>query len=302
MSVRIPALLALLMAVPAFAAVTPASGFAEAAAKSAELRQPLVVLVHGAAWQRASRDFMNLVWSAEEFRSAIGADVVACDVSVPQNPDENGKKNFDVKHKGWDRKSLRTFPAVQVYAPDGHLLRSLSGRQLLETAARPADLAAELGAIAAASAGRDRLLAEMDAKDAPKERIIRAIDELNQLELNPEPKAAEKFRRLDPEDVNGWADRLAFGGWDFIRRIHGRIGKKETDAALAEVEAMLARPGYTPRQRALILGAKGMLLAAKGETEKARGAYRDAHRADPDGPEGKAMLLHGRRTVDKDSK
>ncbi|MCU0797186.1 MAG: hypothetical protein MUF31_14775 [Akkermansiaceae bacterium] len=277
--------------------ITEVPGFAKAREASAGSAKPLVVLVHGSSWHRASQLFTEKFWRAADFRAGIARDVVFTEIDVRQNPKEDEQKAFAEETQGWDRGTVRSFPAIQIYGPDGHLLESLGGSMLRELALSPPLVASKIDAIAAASAERDRLLGEMDQFKTNPEEAAKRIDALCRLPIRPETDAATKFRALDPTDRYGWAARHAFGGWEFIRATSDRIAKGETDAALVEVDAMLAESAYEPAQRCLILAAKGMLLAAKGEKEAAWAAYQEAHALDPRGPDGKAIIRHGYRTV-----
>ncbi|BCX48035.1 hypothetical protein HAHE_19430 [Haloferula helveola] len=284
----------------AAAEVSVVDGFPKAREASGKSGRPLAVLVYGSDWHRASRTFATGFWQAAEFRAALESDFVLSAIDVPQNLDEEGRKAFDASVKGWDRKSVRSYPAIQIYGPDGHLLKTLSGRELREVSLSPATVAAQVDLIGRASRERDRLLREIsELKDKPDE-IAKRIDALNGLPIAPEKDAVKTFTELDPSDASGWAARLAFKDWEFIRGITGRIGKGETEAALTEVEAMLANDAYTPQQRCLILAAQGMLLTAIDRKDEAWEVYLQAWRLDPDGPNGKAVIRHGWRGVGKD--
>lgn len=286
------------MGTPMMAAdVKVVDGFAAAMADAAAASRPLAVLVHGATWQGASRRLRDDVWQADAFREALNESFTLTEISVAQNAEEAAKKSFAEETKGWNSGTVRTFPAVQVFGPDGHLLQTLSGRELRDVAVSADALAAELTDLGKASHERDRLRAVIAAKAAQKADVSSLIDSLNQLELFPEKDAVKAFRQVDPADRSGWAAKLSFQGWEFIRSISGRIGKGEATAALSEVESMLINKHYDPPQRCLLLAAKGMALAALDRLEEAWQAYRLAYAWDPDGVNGKAVIRHAYRTV-----
>ncbi|MFM7035906.1 MAG: hypothetical protein ACKOYJ_12115 [Planctomycetia bacterium] len=289
---------AVLLASPAATAdVRQINGFANALAKSTAAGRPLAVLVHGSEWQAASRRLAENVWRGPTFRAAIQEPFTITEIAVGQNDDEAAKKAFTDATKGWDVGSVTTFPAVQIYGTDGHLLKTLSGHDLREVAASADALAAAIDAVGAASRERDRLRAQITAVAARGGDISTLIGQLNALGLLPEKDVAKRIREIDPTDRSGWAARLSFTGWEFIRGVSVRIGKGESAAALDEVEAMLANEQYEPAQRCLLLAAKGMLLAALERPEEAWQAYLLAHAWDPDGVNGKAVLQHAHRTV-----
>lgn len=280
----------------AAAEIVSVPGFAAALEQTTTARRPLAVLVHGSAWQGASRRIAEQVWRTDAFRDGLTESFTLTEIAVDQAPDEAAKKTFAEATKGWDAGSVKTFPAVQVYGSDGHLLKTLAGRDLRDIAGSPDKLAAAVNDLGKASRERDRLREAIAAK-AGRGDVSSLIDAVCALGLAPEKDAVKKIRDIDPEDRSGWAARLSFTGWDFLRRTSERIGKGEATAALDEVESMLANEHYEPPQRSLLLAAKGMLLAALERTEEAWQAYQLAHAWDPDGVNGKAVIHHAHRTV-----
>lgn len=272
-------------------------GFAAALADASAASRPLAVLVHGATWQGASRRLVEEVWRTEVFREGLEEAFTLTEISVVQNADDATKKIFSEETKGWDAGTVRTFPAVQVFGPDGHLLKTLSGSDLRDVAASADRLAAAITHLGQASGERDRLRKAIAASASRGADVSSLIDSLNQLGLMPEKDAVKIFRQVDPEDRSGWAARLSFQGWEFIRGITGRIQKGEANAALAEIEALLANEHYEPSQRCLLLAAKGMALTALDRTEEAWQAYRLGYAWDRDGVNGKAVIRHAFRTV-----
>lgn len=135
-----------------------------------------------------------------------------------------------------------------------------------------------------------------DLKGRPAE-FRREFLLLRQLPLDVQPEDRALLEAADPHDELGLAGPLDFGGWNFIRETAGRAADGVTEAELDAVDSMLANDHYSGGQRALLWCGKGMLLAAAGRADDAWEAYQAAHRADPDGPDGRAALRHGHRTV-----
>jgi len=300
-NIRVACFTAILVAgfplAPAVAAdIVSVPGFAAAVEQTTAARRPLAVLVHGSAWQGASRRIAEQLWRTDAFRDGLTESFTLTEIAVDQSPDEAAKKTFAEATKGWDAGSVKTFPAVQVYGSDGHLLKTLAGRDLRDIAGSPDKLAAAVNALGKASQERDRLREAIAAK-AGRGDVSALIEDVCALGLLPEKDAVKKIREIDPEDRSGRAARLAFTGWELIRGTSERIGKGEATAALDEVETMLANEHYEPQQRCLLLAAKGMSLAALERTEEAWQAYQLAHAWDPDGVNGKAVIHHAHRTV-----
>lgn len=282
---------------PVAADVKVVDGFAAALADSTAAKRPLAVLVHGSSWQGASRRLAETVWRAEAFRTGLRESFTLTEIAVDQNADEASRKAIGDATKGWDPATVTTFPAVQIYGTDGHLLRSFAGRDLRDIATAPESLAKAIDAVGAASRERDRLRVDIVATAGRRGDVAPLLDALGALDVRPEKDAAKRFRELDPNDRSGWVARLSFTGWDFIRGISERVAKGEAQAALDEVEGLLVDEHYEPRQRCLLLAAKGMLLATLDRTEEAWRAYLLAHAWDPEGVNGKAVIAHARRTV-----
>lgn len=127
-----------LAAVPAFQAFPPAR---EAAARSGV---PLVVCVHGASWQRASRTFVEEVWRSAALRRSLREQMVLGEVGIGQALDEQARQQQGVETKGWNDKTVKTFPALQFYSPDGHLLRTIAGEEFFAMGKTPETVAAQL--------------------------------------------------------------------------------------------------------------------------------------------------------------
>lgn len=272
--------------------------FVEALAEAKKTARPVAVFVHGSSWHTASKNFGQKIWNNPEFTAALTHPVILTNIHIRQNLDKKTAAAEAAKYKGWNARTLSTYPAIQLYAPDDHLLKHFQGRDL-RVLTTPASLASHLDQLLGAAAKRTTLLkAIADArsnKDTKSE--LKHLTALVELPFNNEPKIIEQLKKADPADTSGWQARLTFKGWGFVRHITGLINNKKSEQALKEIDALLKSPGHTPAQRALILGAKGKTLVAREEYSQAWEAYQQAHQADPNGPNGKAMLSYGIRTA-----
>ena len=286
-----------ILSAAAVPAAAPLQDFPAAREAARTRGVPLAVCVHGAAWQQASRTFLEQVWRSEALASALDEPIVLAEIGIGQALDDAETKRQAERTQGWDPKPVHTFPAVQMFAADGRLLRTIAGEEFLTIAATPAAVAAELDRVAAAGRRRAELLALLQGLKERPEEFRRQFLLLCELPIDTQPEDLALLKAADPEDSLGLAGPLAFGGWNFIRETAGRAADGVTDEELAAIDRMLANEHYAPGQRALLWCGKGMLLAAAGRAAEAWEAYQAGQRADPDGANGKATLRHGHRTV-----
>lgn len=184
-----------------------ADTFAEASALASKEGAPIVIYVHGSSWHPASRLFGEKIWSSAEFRSTLPDGVVLTDIHLKQLLDEEAAKAQAKELEGWNRKTIRTFPALQVFGADGHLLKTVQGREMREIIS-PAILSKIVQEALVSMAQRKDLLAEIEAarqkKDAEKEleALIRLV---KQAKLSEAWVLFEEAKATDPEGPNGKA-------------------------------------------------------------------------------------------------
>lgn len=283
---------------PVFAAPKSADTFAEASALAAKEGAPIVIYVHGSSWHPASRLFGEKIWSSREFRSALPDEVVLTDIHLKQLLDEEEAKAQAKELEGWNRKTIRTFPALQVFGADGHLLKTVQGREMREIIS-PAILSKLVRESLVTVDQRKALLVEIEEarKNKDTEKELEALIRLVELPLNSEAKIGEKLKAVDPDDRSGWQARLGFGEWEFVRHVSGLIKNGKTDEALAEADRLLEISRHSPEQRALILGAKATALVKQDKVSEAWVLFEEARATDPVGPNGKAMWRYGVRVA-----
>lgn len=287
-------LLLLALAIPAFAKPTRSPNFVEAAQLAKKSERPFVAYVHGSSWHPASKRFLELIWAKSDLANALTHPVILTEIEVKQHLNEDAHKKHAESFTGWDEKSVPTYPAIQVYGFDGHLLTTLSGAELRNLSSVQA-LAHRLNQLTELAHQRRELLGKI--AESPEAEQLPLLSQLAQLPLNDEPKIIEQFKDLDPDDQTGWQARLTFKNWDFVRDITGLVNADKHDEALAAIARQLDVSGQTPDRLALIHGAQGRVLADQAKLPEAWAAFQKAHSCDPKGPNGIAMLAYGTRVA-----
>lgn len=296
----IPIALATLVSTAIVAPAVPdiAPTFVEAAKQAKAKNIPFAVYIHGSSWHRASQIFGEKIWESSEFHQELKNPVILTQIHIKQHLDKEAAKKETESHKGWNAKTVRSYPAVQIYGPDGHLLKTYLGREL-RILTKPASLANHINYIAGLSNKRSTILTHLaevrEKKETQKE--INLLTSLIELPLNNEPKIIDQLKKADPNDTSGWQARLSFRNWEFVRQITGLINNKKADEALTKVNAMLDRKQHTDTQQCLILGAKGKTLVALGRLPEAWSVFQQAYQIDPKSPDAKAMLRYGIRVA-----
>lgn len=273
--------------------------FPAAQEAAARLNLPLVVCVHGASWQRASRTFLDDVWQSSALRRELRERIVLAEIGIGQNLDEDAKKQQAERTRHWNSKTVRTFPALQLYSPDKRLLRTISGNDFYAIWDSPELVAAELNTLAQAVVQRQQLVTALRSLQQRPAEFVRLFERLQQLPLDPQADDLAMLKAVDPDDTFGLVEPLGFTGWEFVRQTTADLADGVDEEAVVTLDRMLANERYRPSQQCLIWCAKGMVLAAAGRPEAAWEAYRSGFLVDPEGPNGRAVLRHGHRTVGK---
>ncbi|QQL45248.1 discoidin domain-containing protein [Sulfuriroseicoccus oceanibius] len=290
--------LAATLTIGANAEITRIDTFNQARSEAKSADEPLVVFVHGKSWHPASERFLEGIWHGEDLASLIQGDVVMTDVHIRQNLTKEEAERDKKSREGWVEGRQPSYPAVQVYSPEGQLLAHLKGANLRDSA-KPEQLAPLLNPILDAARQREKLLATYEsAKKADDQKsALEALCELVLLPINPEPKMAEMFAAVDPDDTSGWQSRLQFKGWNYMRDVTKQLNEGKAELVLEEAENLLKNSHFTKEQRALILGAKARALTSQGQLKEAWATFQQAAKLDQDGPNGKALLKYGRRAA-----
>jgi hypothetical protein len=280
-----------LAVVPSFQAFPPAR---EAAARGGV---PLVVCIHGTAWQRASRAFVEDVWRSAALRRSLREQVVLAEIGIGQALDEQARQRQGEQTKGWNEKTVKTFPAIQFYSPDGHLLRTIAGEDFFGMDQSPEAVAAQLDQIVKAVRTRQQLLTALQSLQGQPARFVQVFEQLQDLPLDPQQADVAMLKAVDPTNTLLLEGPQTFPGWEFIRKTTAGLADGVDDEEVAAIEQMLANTRFSPLQRCLLFCAKGMLLAAADKPQEAWDSYWSGYLLDPEGPNGRAVLRHGYRTV-----
>ena len=226
--------LAIALQLSAQAAPTRVETFTEALPKAQSAKQPLIVLIHGSSWQMASQRLQQQIWQNPSFIKRITSPVVMTHIHVRQNLDKPTAEQDKATRKDWQGKPVRTYPAIQIYGSDGHLLSTLQGRQLIH-AASPEKLADQLNPLIQAAYLRDKLLPYYHASITAGKNsdALKALIQLNQLPINNETDILKMLAQADPNDSSGWQARLSFKGWGYMRDVTGKLKEGQAEQVLA---------------------------------------------------------------------
>jgi|GEM_PF-2680953 tetratricopeptide (TPR) repeat protein len=272
--------------------------YVDASAQAKTKNIPFAVYIHGSSWHRASQIFGKKIWQAAEFHKSLKQPVILSNIHIKQHLNKETAKKESASYKGWNEKTVRSYPAVQIYGPDGHLLKTYLGSEL-RILTNPAALASHIDHITALSNKRTSFLTQIAAARAKNDtaKEIKLLTQLIEQPLNNEPKIIDQLKKADPNDTSGWQARLSFRNWEFVRQITGLINGKKSDEALTKINAMLESKQHTPDQLCLILGAKGNTLVALGKLPEAWNAFQQAYEINPNSADSKAMLRYGIRVA-----
>jgi len=288
------------LVVPFVLNAAPKTGedFTGASALAEKEKCPFVIYVHGSSWHPASRIFREKIWESAAFRESLPDEVILTEIHLGQQLSEEEAKAQVEKLKGWKRRTVRTFPAIQIFGNDGHLLKTIQGREMRELVSASLVTAEIREVLGHAALRRDFLAAIVKAREEKKrEAELEALSRLIELPLDDEPKIMEQLKAVDPDDSTGWQARLGFGNWEFMRRVSGLIKEGKLVEAVTEADRLLSVSRHSPEQRALILGAKAHALVAQDQLSEAWILFQEARETDPDGPNGKAIWRYGLRVA-----
>ncbi len=281
-----------------WAKITKVPEFTAALEKGAELNRPVAVLIHGASWHPLSKRMLNEIWDDSDFQKSLKQDYVLTHIDVPQGQDGEQRKAFDKAHEGWNRKTISSYPAVQLFASDGTLLKTYQGKQMVPLSVAET-LAAHMDGTAQAISERDSLLGDLKAARAEGDQVRekKLLLQRAELDLNPEPKFVEQLAKADPGDQSGMQAKLKFQGWNFLRAMRELSDKGEFAKAHEQIDALLALDRFTRAEKALIMASKGRVLVGEKKPSEAWQWFQKAVAQDPYGPDGKAIQRYAERSV-----
>lgn len=285
--------------------VVRTQGFAEGQKQAAEKGIPHLVLVHGSpSWQPLATTLLDDVWENSRLVNEVNFPVVLTTIAIAENPDKEEQGAFDQRHNGWNPKSYRTLPALQLFSSDGHLLLVRAGKALHDMVGAP-EWAAFINQQLAAAATRRQLRAALDSLETQDNKVKQGVgdalpilDQLLALPFNPDADAMERLALHDPEDRLGWLARLEFKSWDaHLREIKASIDDDKANEVIEEMTRRLAAGFATPPQQALLLGGKGMALASMDQLAAAWQNFEQALAVAPDDPLARAVYRYGERVA-----
>ncbi len=283
-----------LLSTVAIAAPQFEKNYNSAAAEAKKTNTPFAVLVHGSSWHPASKKFINQLWTASALGDNVTQPLILTDVEIHQSLTKEEAKTDAESRKGWNKKSVYSYPALQIYSASGELLQNYQGRQLRGCSTQRA-LTSHLNNLAEAATERARLMAELKSPDIAddKKGQLELLVKLLKLPLIHGKPVVELLKAADAEDKTGWQARLKFNESSYLRHMTRLINEKKTKQALAEVTELLEKSIYTPAQTAALHGAKGKVLVAQKDFVGAWASFKKAYEIDPYGSTGNTMRNYG---------
>jgi len=252
------------------------------AAKAAD--QPLIVFAHGSDWCLHGERMKADVWDLENRVQ----NVVFADIDVLETPNEANTK----RNEGFEIKSVRTYPAMLAFAPDGTRIGLRAGATLprqgsdatkvLRLFVQSAQQRIDLQKAASAAQASGNVAAETAALHA-----IVAQD------LDVPSDVLKRLQEVDPGDVSGVRRRAAFGPFhQFVAQASSDGKEGRGQEAIDRLQPMLDEGVYTPSQQAWIHNAMGSAYRYwEGHAEQAEAQFRAAADVAPESVGG----LAGRR-------
>ncbi|MGA0846805.1 MAG: hypothetical protein ACO3RV_09705, partial [Luteolibacter sp.] len=276
-----------------------ADGFAQGLAHAKDSDLPLVVLVHGAAWQKLSQRMLEQFREIESGKAPISSPAVMCEISIEQNPEPQDAEQFKQQHADWNPKSYRTLPTLQIYSSDGHLLVQRDGESL-RNLDNPEKFAASLSESLNLLTTRSthlNFLHEAE-NDTDPSKLLEHLDQLMSLPIKHDAASLELLKSIDSNDQLGWQARSHFPNWDaHLRDTTARIKDGKAAAVLEESNQRLESGFANPQQKALILGSKAMAQVALDQLPDAWQSFQAALAMATDDPVARAIHHHGIRVA-----
>lgn len=280
------------------AAPTFVQGFPAALEAAKSANTPVAVFVHGSSWHPASKKFRSDLWLSKKLADSLSDKVILTEINVPQLLDKEESKIFTDSVKPWNQKSVSSYPAIQFYAPDGLLLKTYRGKEILIFNS-PEVIASHINQLTALSNTRTDLQTKIQTAHTAKDKTTgtKLLASLAALPIDKDPKILEQLKVADPNDSTGWQARLSFKNWDYIRHISTLIGKKEISEAREDVESKLNSLHYTKTQKTYIYGAMARVLVAENNLDEAWEYCKKAETNNPGSPEAIAIIEYGKMTT-----
>lgn len=252
------------------------------AAKAAD--QPLIVFAHGSDWCLHGERMKADVWDLENRVQ----DVIFADIDVLETPnDANTQRNT-----GFKIKTVKTYPALLAFAPDGTRIGLRAGATLPRRGSDATKVLRRLVQLAKA-----RLALQAQAAEASKAGdVVAEVTAWHAMLAQDLDRPADVFKRLeaiDPQDPSGVRRRAALGPFHQFVAQASKDGKEgRGQAAVDRLQAMVDEGVYTPPQQAWIHNAMGSVYRYwEGHGEQAEAQFRLAAAVAPESVGG----LAGRR-------
>jgi hypothetical protein len=261
---------------------------------------PIIAFVHGSDWNRHGEKLRESMWLTDATDDLFGNRmVVLLDIDVLQSPSEADAEAQRGRHTLWEKKGLRTYPALISLQPDGTPLGSRQGIELPNDPMLARDQVLELGKASVRSLSLRAIIANAAQRDDPVAEHD-AIHQLVELPLDKPTTLLKRLAEIDPADEDGVRRRLSMPSWHtFVAQATKDAKAGRSVEAIARLTAMLDANVYSPEQQAWIYVALGSVHRhTEGHETEAAMAFSLAHKKSPDTLPGKAgrrlyLVLYG---------
>ncbi|HIX20006.1 MAG TPA: hypothetical protein H9862_05310 [Candidatus Akkermansia intestinigallinarum] len=261
-------------------AATKAENFEQASAKVGE--NGYLLFIYADKWDKFSKDICERLMKSKRVLDAAG-DSVILSVAMPQfakledreaiakrlgklAPLDPNSKQLGVVD------SIDSYPAIAVYGPGGRHTATICGPVMMRADAK--EVAERIAFHINAMKHQNELVSQADREQgAAKARLLGLA---LQVEGASRPNVKGKISQADPKDETGVMRSFEFNPWQFTEKMlkyqvkgdGGKMRDATLDEILAELDAKLEEPGYTPEQRQVFCANAIGFIHRKGDVTK----------------------------------
>ncbi len=241
-------------------AAAPDKGGAATHEEPAATEDGYVVFAYADGWDKLSKKRVEKLRADADIKKALGTARVYS-IAVPAAPDKERQKAFDEECQVAPKVKLKvgdapTYPAIHLYDQSGRRYTTIATP--LVAKGSPQEVAGLIRERMAQGKEQGELMAKA-ARVGGKEKaeLLLATTRIDNLEWPDH--VLNKVKQADPKDSSGAVRALSFNGYGFACDLR----QKDREAAMEEVDAKLADPAYSDRQKQQICAAAIGYLRAK---------------------------------------
>ncbi len=222
-----------------------------------------ILFAYADGWDTYSRRVCQTLMNSAKVKK-VARNAVLMELPVPEAPTKEEQADLQKRFGKLKLPKADSYPALLLFDKDGRHYSTICGPFMQK--ARPTKVSALLEARLAGCQKQRKLLEEAQkAEGVEKARLLCQASIIPDI-ARPD-NLGKQLRAADPEDKSGVIRRLLFNPWAFTEKIR----KMEPDAALAELEKMLADNAYTDEQKQIFCtNAIGVLHRHGGENAAER--------------------------------